>query len=434
LHAVLHTLALPLTISYDGHEYIYMADVLLSGAFPEGWQPRIRTPGYPLALRAAFDLLGRQPMAILALGAASAVGGFLAIGSYIRRLAGPLAAGVALVVMATYPLAVAYAHGALTEIGTFFYLAILVWCLVRPAYPWWKALSLVLIVTAGYYHRQTLLPLALIAALVFAIERVGVYRERGKQLLIVAAQCAVVVAGPYLLSLPWEPYVESAAVRSYMLKLGILRQTLLPPEDPMVGEARPDYERAIAESQTAGNLYSGLRYDFIGTLADKLYGPLGDAGPTFVRLALANPGRYAKGAALTTMLFLGFRGLQSTNASAHQAVFGALANGVNHIDPGLARLDAATRERYAQRAAPGFVSGSLRALAPVYEWLVMPAVGWLFVQLLLGVALRRFDLFVLAVVPLAYLGLHVLILASEDRYAFPVYPIVLANLAELPWL
>lgn len=69
---LLHAAALPLAVPYDGHEYIDFADVLFFARFPEDWNPLIRTPGYPLVLKSAFGLLGKQPNAITAANAAFA--------------------------------------------------------------------------------------------------------------------------------------------------------------------------------------------------------------------------------------------------------------------------------------------------------------------------------------------------------------------------
>jgi len=438
---LLHVLALPLAITYDGHEYIDFAAVLFSERFPADWQPPIRTPGYPFVLEVAFRILGRQPLAVVVVNAAFTLGSLAIVAWAARWIAGPVAAGLAVLVVAAFPLAVAYQHHALTESGTAFYLTLVTGLLLLPAPSaragWGKAAALALAVAAGYYHRQSLqfvVPAVAVLLPLVACHPPGSRWWRGAAppggWLVLAAQLALALAVPHLLAGLWEPYVDSAGIRNYMVKQGIVRQALLPPDDPRLGDAREVYEGAIAEAWRADGLVSGLRFQRVSELEQPLYPRLGPAGPALVRLAWRHPARYAAGIGRTLLLYAGAPAAQRTNHAAEQAVFGvALASGRNHIDDGQPRLDASTRRAFSQPAAPGLVSRLLGALAPLYDRLLVPlALLGLPLVLVAGVVGRDVRLVTVALVPLAYVGGHALLLAAEDRYAFPVEPQALATL------
>jgi hypothetical protein len=90
--AILRLLALaqiPLVITNDGVGYATWAQDLLHGNFPD--LPVFRTPGYPVALAAAFGLGGEGPWPVLIVQHALGVGACVLLAAGARRLAGPLA-------------------------------------------------------------------------------------------------------------------------------------------------------------------------------------------------------------------------------------------------------------------------------------------------------------------------------------------------------
>lgn len=440
---LLHVLALPLAVPYDGHEYIDFAGVLFSDRFPRDWQPPIRTPGYPLALKAAFGLLGRQPLAVVAVNAALAFTMLVAVARGTRSLAGPTAAAAAVILVAVFPLSVAYQHHALTESGAAAWLTLVAAALLLPddsaRKGWWKAAAVAAALTAGYYHRQSLQFVAPVAAGLLALGgccRPGTpwlagLRRPPRSGWIVALQAAVVLCVPAAAAGLWEPFAPSGNIRSYMLKQGIVRQALVPPDDPLLGDTRAPYAAAVNEGWRGDWLVSGLRAARIGDLSVPLYPRLDPPARVFRRLALAQPGRYAAGLGRTLLLFAGFPAAQSTNRSAEHVVFGpSLATGCNRIDDGRPNLTEATRAAFSQPAAPGLLSAVLWRLAPGFDHGLVP-VGFL-ALVALGVAGawgRDVRLLVVAAVPLTYLLGHAAMLASEDRYAFPAQPIALAAAA-----
>ena len=440
---LLHMIALPLTIPYDGHEYLDFSDVLFSDRFPQDWNPPIRTPGYPLVLKAAFSVLGRQPQAVVAVNTAYAWIMLLALVSSTWLLAGPAAAAAAAIVVTIFPLSVAYQHHALTESGAAAWLALVLVGLLLPddtaARGWRKAMALGAILTAGYYHRQSMQFLVPAAAALFVLAaccRQGTpwidgLRHPPRHWWTVAVQAAVVLIVPTVAAIFWEPFAPSRNIRAYMVKQGIVRQALVPPGDPLLGEARDAYAAAVDEAWHEDGLLSGLRARRVGELAGPLYPRLDPPVTMLGRLAFSNPERYAMGFARTLALFAGVPADQSTNLSAEHATFSpGLSSGKNRIDDGLPRLTEATRDSFTQVAAPGLLAWLLWWGSPFFDHGLVPA-G--FVALVgvgaLGVWRRDVRLIVAAAVPMAYLLGHGAILASEDRYAFPAQPIALAALA-----
>lgn len=439
----LHAVALPLAIPYDGHEYIDFADVLFSGRFPRDWQPPIRTPGYPLLLKTAFGLIGHQPLAVVALNVALAWCLLLMIAHGVRAIAGGMAAGWAVLAVACFPLSVAYQHHALTETGVATFLTATAAVLIMPATTaragWIKAIALVATLTAGYSLRQSLQFVFPAAALLFPLSLVhrpgdpwqSAFRRPPFGGWLIAAQTAVVAILPVAASLLWEPYLDSKGIRDYMLKQGILRQAMVPVDDPLVEPDADGYAAAVEQAWQADRLVSGIEVVEIGRLAGQLYPQLDPAGPTFLRLATHHPTRFAAGAGRTLLLFIGWPAAQSTNESAEHAAFGpAIGQTGNRIDAGPPALDARTRAAFSQQTATSPVAAALWRLAPVYDHGFVPA-GFLSLLAvgLAGLAGRDLRLVVVAAVPLAYLLAHAALLASEDRYAFPAQPLFVATLA-----
>jgi hypothetical protein len=101
-----YVVSLPLGISYDGHIYIGLADILGTHRFPADWKPvrsdiLFRTPLFPSALKISFWVLGKQPLAPIVVASAAGLGG-IHVGS------GPRAA------------LASYENFVLTEKGKFF--------------------------------------------------------------------------------------------------------------------------------------------------------------------------------------------------------------------------------------------------------------------------------------------------------------------------
>jgi hypothetical protein len=426
----LHVIALPLGITYDGHEYLTMAQVLGTDRFPTDWQP-IRTPLYPALLRIGFAICGTNPASVVAVTSGLGLIGVLALGHAVRHLAGPVAGAVALIVMVLDPLLISYQHVVLTESGVFGILGLVVglllWQPERAGMHWLKALGLGLLVAAGYYQRQNVIALAPVVALLHLAGAWGARQgtsagdgsvaagRHGSTRGAALAQAFVIATLPHLLALPWSPYVDNAGPRSFMLMQGVLRQALLPSDHPLIEPARQLYEQAIAEAWADDQLRSGLNTSALGAIAAKV-GPAFGSNPEaqFIGFVWRYPGRYLAGVGRTMLAFTGFRSAQKANVAIERIVLWPHSDtGRNDIRDGPPRLDAAIRAQFTHPTSPGTLQHGLWPLRGTYRLLVIVAMLLLPVELIAGLKLRSLPLVTLAAIPLAYVGFYALILASE---------------------
>ncbi|HEX4167516.1 MAG TPA: hypothetical protein VHZ55_18780 [Bryobacteraceae bacterium] len=93
-----HTLALPLIVSYDGMEYAHLANVLSGPSVTSHWN-FYRVPLFPLALNLAFWLGGEQPQSVLMITTLFGTAGVVLLGLIVRRVAGAASGTITLIVV-----------------------------------------------------------------------------------------------------------------------------------------------------------------------------------------------------------------------------------------------------------------------------------------------------------------------------------------------
>jgi hypothetical protein len=437
--SLLHLLSLPVAISYDGFIYIDMADVLGSNRFPHDWNIA-RTPLFPLCLKFAFWLLGRQPLAVIAVSTSLGLGGTLLLGGAMRKIMGELAGAAVVAVLSLFPLFVIFQHFALTEVGTAFFLialtVLLLWQPTLRRHIWVQAIGLMAVCSAGYYWRQAIMSLAPAVALFHVIgsrarfmageDQAKAPINRWRRALPMAAQIGMIAILPFLLAQPWSPYVDEPHMRDVMLRQGILRQALIPADHPYVGTHSEAYRKAIQDSVYRGGFYSGLRADLLGLISQQVYSkPIGKPVISFYfDLIRENPGRYFSAVGRTLVLYSGVKALQNENLVSQEMILSPSWHDskIGAGPPNLTQI----REDFQQKTKPCLIQGVLWALAPVY--------GYLLIAANMLTVLGLLPLIILCAVPLLYMVNCAVVLASIDRYAFPAYPIVIANLVAVPLL
>jgi ubiquinone/menaquinone biosynthesis C-methylase UbiE len=426
---LLHALHLPLVVTYDGHLYVELADVFGTARYPEDWD-FLRTPLYPVCLKIAFALFGRKPIAAIAVGAVLGFAGLWLLASALYRAGHRPAACALPIVGALYPLLVAYEHCLLTETGTFCGLALLVRVSGTPRgrSSWWDAAAIAAAVSAGYYMRPSLLHLALAAALLHAVNRLWqepapLSARRGRQLIL---QCLAIAAVPYLVAWPWNREMRESGRTDDVWLFGMTKQALIPPGDPLLGDAEELYAKAIRESTVHGHLDVG---GVLGAPAFEvqviLTDDISDAGAVFRRMVIAHPARYLAGVGRSLLLFAGARPIESENGSYLDQV---LERDRTTIHLGPERLRDSIRRDFDEEKRPSPIGPSLARLIEPYRVLLLVAVWLLPVTLFLGIRRRQPVLLALGGLPAAFLVLHALTLLSLDRYAFPAYPLLLGAL------
>ncbi len=433
-----HVLSLTLVITFDGQWYVRLSDILGTNKFSAEWD-FLRTPLFPALLKFFFWLLGRQAMAVIGLQAGLACAGIYFLIAALARLGRPIEGAIAAVLLSSYPTLIAYEHLLLTEVGTFFFLSLFIYLLRRgDRHSVLRATGLAIAIAVGYYYRSSLLYLAPLLAAIYALPSLGERsRESGgavrrRHLQTAIGGFIIVAAGPFLLAYPWQrnPAV-SVRIGQSVLLYGLVKSSVLPPDDPILGSAAPIYRRALEESAPDGRipdsgLQNGSEYSVIGPIY-----PYGSSAKSiFIRVIWTHPWRYFKGVVRNLLLFSEFGGFANDSAHLREAALSPNSE----IDKGPSWFPPLGDE-FRRISAASLISHALRIASPFYDWLIL--FGFVTTVIAFVVAVWRMDAAVLAftAVPLGFIVLHAMLLMSEDRVVMPSYPLLLANLIMLPvWL
>jgi hypothetical protein len=423
-----HWIALPLLITYDGHEYLRLGELFGADTFWQAWNP-LRTPGFPLALQVALSILGRNALAVQAVPLAFGAFGCLLIADSTRQIAGERAAAVTLVVLGLYPTLVAFEHMILTETGTFFFLALAVRLgvanprTVRAA--WLRALAFGLTLTAGYFWRQTVFAVLPLSA---ALQAASAWRlaTGQKRLLLAALLAALVLFPPLALRHPWTSRFPATSFSARVLLDFAIRQAVIPPEEPALAPVAEEYREAIEEAEKTGDP-AGITWPVVSQIGMRVALPpmAGEATRYVAWLIASYPDRYLAGMARTLWLFVGFDGGAGESKAMRGWVL-APATDSTLFALGPDRVPPRDREDFARRIPSGKLRRALRWLCAPYDRILVVcnlATAGLF---LLALSRRDQRLLVLSGVPLTFALVHSLFLMSLDRFMVPIYPITLA--------
>jgi hypothetical protein len=439
--AFAHLISLPIGVTYDGFQYLDGADILGSSRFPAEWY-RNRTPLYPLALKVSFGLFGHQPVAAILVSTAMGLGTVLLLGRAARLVAREWCGAAVVVFLTLFPTGVAYQHLVLTETGTSFFLALLITvALQRPETEraaWKQAALYGAVLAAGYYWRQMLLNLAPIAAGLWVmrnwtfVRRAGAFSYPG--LARIAGGAVMIIVAPIVISHVWDPYADRAGLADVTLRQGIIRQALLAPSDPLIGENKDAYVSAVRESLYQGNFFSGIRNDLFDQLGqifrDRPIGT-GEAKRIFVGGIFHYPLRYLSGVVRTAFLFIGARATVNENRIFREQILSPTWPGAK-LGEGPPNIELRIKQQFYQITTSSAVLQLLWRLSPIYDLLLMVANVLALVAIPYTLLTRNYNGLALAAFPVAYLGLYAIILASIDRFALPAYPANLAVLIILP--
>ena len=447
----LHMIALPVSMTYDGVIYVHLAEILGTTRFPAEWTVP-RTPLFPLLLKLSFWLLGRQPLAVIFLSSTLGLFSTLLLGRIAVMTAGRAAGVVTLVVISLYPTYIAYQHFALTEAGSSFFLvgitALLIWTPQTGRSLWGKAFLLMVFLTGAWHWRQALLFLAPVVAIIYGADNWrNIFGRLGGNTALrvrpfwggafaISAQLLLIGYIPFVLAKPWQAIVHDEEVAAIMIDHGILRQVLIPPEDPFIGNIRDDYRNAIDDSLFEGNFYSGLRPDLLRSIQEKLSTrPYPEPHKQFFWHSIQRyPGRYFQALGRTLVLFAGAKAQSNENHPSTRIVLSPENHWISRQADGPPDITPPIRADLTQYTKPNAISGFLWTLAPAYYWLVQLGSLISLLGLICGLILRERSIVIITVVPLVYLFFAAVLLVSIDRYAFPAYPAIIANIFLVPIL
>jgi len=438
----IHVMALPLVVSYDGMEYAHLANVLSGPSIVSHWN-FYRTPLFPFVLNRAFWLGGEQPRSALLMTTLFGTAGILLVGLIARRVAGGNCGAIALIVMAFYPILVGYEHMLLSETGIFFWIALLLWSLVcaTPASnprALWVPCWIALVIALGYYWRPTILFLAPVAALAFLCivllprDSARPYSELIAKLRSerrIAAGGLIIGFLPYLLACPWMHLAAKYSHGAYddFIAQGMFRQVLVPLDDPLLAPVRAEYKAAIEHDSVNGRLpLDGVTIGGYTELLNKMRSLFANAGVW--GLIGRHPLRYVEGVAKSMVFFLGVpdHRVDDENWNFSHAVF--------TLWPATDTLDRMIGwdPKFVQFAPNPYGGGALvgRLFAHLlhgYTWLVLAASIASFIWMMVSLKEAEPIGLTLTAIPFTLLLVHALTLQAADRYALPVYPVMLAN-------
>jgi hypothetical protein len=443
LFHIVHAMALPAFFSYDSMQYAHLARVLFSPSFPADWDLQ-RAPLFPFVLHLSFFLGGDQPQAAILPGLLAGLSGVLLLGSVAKRIVGGTYAAVVILVLSAYPYLVSYEHIPLTEIGTFFFLALLVWTLLavsristdrRLSYSIPVATALVLVL--GFYHRPTVIYLSPFVSVLYilllanpecrAASPAQFWRALKRQPRSIVVRALVLVILPWLLAYPWTRIAAQriGETKNRVLGYGMAMQAVIPPGDPRLGSLAAPYSRAIAEANSDGRFRTdGLP---LATNRDTILGIgeiVNQVGPAAI--IMDYPLRYLRGYIRTLIVYLGYPRFPPGSESEPFSIGVFIQWPPSYTlakSLGWHEVEAFAPPSYGGGAALG---STLHRLSPFYTWLVLcstlASLLWMIASVWNGNAVAM----TMVGVPLGYLVLHALTLMSVNRYSFPTYPLFLA--------
>lgn len=435
-----HVISLPVLVTYDSAGYIDLSSVLFSNRFPGDWTA-LRAPLFPFALKVSFYAFGFQPLAAILVPASLALVGSVVLASAIRRTVGPVAAGLCFLLLSFYPTFITYQHSVLTETGSFLFIAAAC-ALTVPASPesprwvWLQAAAIVTTIIVGFYWRQPILYIAVPVALLHAVSIQPSASRDALTLLLRDIRVAAIIVIPMLASLPLDRIASSTVLRDLTLKEGLIRQALIPPEDPFVAPCRERYLSAIRNATRNGNFYSGIKWIDLEKLFREMYvTPLPQkGGRLFAAVAARHPVRYFSAFCRSVLFFAGMPGVESDNRDFRDLVLSKTLGGskINQGPPGI-RL--AIRERFAQTTTTDSgVLKMLRALVIPYDALIPVGSLMTLLGLVASCVIRSRALASFCLIPICFLAIHAASLVTIDRLMMPIYPILLTNVLVIPIL
>jgi hypothetical protein len=434
---IAHIISVPLLITFDGHWYIRLAEVLGTSRFAAEWD-YLRTPLYPALLKIAFLVFGQQALAVVLIQSALVSIGIWMLSRMLRRMGRPVESAIVLVVLSAYPTLVAYEHALLTEAGTFFFVAALAYILSLPSRrPVLYVSALTGLISLGFYYRSSLVLLAPLAAVLYAWASLrelsdSPTRKPRRAQIRIAWRALAIAFVPFLIAYPWQRNPKAQARNQVVIVYGLVKQAVIPPEDPRWGAAADRDRKAIEASSIKGRLpVSGLQngheYEMIGAFHP------GESTPQalLVQAVMSYPGRYFAGVGRNLLLFAGLGRFESDSAYYRTVILRSPGTAIEPAPQGFRSIDA----QFAHAAGSSLVRGFFVDAAPLYDFVIFLAFCATVGVLTIGLWRKDMTMIKLAALPLGFIVIQALVLSSQDRMVLPVYPLLLVNLVLLPdWL
>lgn len=419
IFTVIHFLALPLVITFDGHLYLDQALMLGTDRFWTDWH-FLRTPLLQSITRLGFSVVGPNAELLVFINTVLGVAGLGVLYAILTRWLKPVAASCVVLLVGVNPLFVTYQHTFLTEMGSFFFLGLSCFALLRLVdedFSWSSATLFGLTAALGYYFRPTLF---MVAPIGFIAVLWSLLAKRRLKPLFVLFVCMVVV--PYLFTLPWRSMGKGRNWEDDQVGFALLNQVVIPPNSETASHMLLPYRDAVSSSKVEGELtVSGMSDGRIYPLLPFVRQKMTEGGEHFFLQIIATyPVRYLLGVIRGALYLAGVPGIDSDNAAFLQQTLHADSH---FIFPGPERTDTWVRQTFAGRKIPGRFRSILEFLVTPYQWLYRAGSVLVAMMLCLVAFFRPTSrVFFALSIPTGFLLYHAFTLFSVDRMAVPVVP------------
>ena len=414
--------ALPLIVSFDSIHYVNLSEIL-DGRRPwEEWD-YFRAPGFPFYLLIVARALGLSAAAFVGMNTLLGIVAASCLAVIVRRRAGRWAAVCCLAVLFAYPLMVGYEHVLLTEVtSTCLIAAVLCLSSTRTAAILPQALLVGTVIGLGWMIRQTAVALVPVAAILVALVHL---RDRRRVMTCLLALAGV--TGAYAgVTQKWAARAAryETGGMGHLFFIGVVNYGLIDSSLPEFAPAKAAYdELRRAEPDTSDIGYTDLK--IMGIRAEALRSFKAKEGSIALRSVLHEPIGYLGAVAKNLRLMYGLSQSKSENAN------WPIAGMTREVDEyGNIRVGPPLREKadslFKTPFKRGAVARGYARLIGLYRVFVAGAAA---ITLLGGLWMlwrRAWVGALLNLTPHYLIALHAALLTGIDRYAYPMYPAMLA--------
>jgi len=422
--------ALPLVVSYDSMHYLDLSRVWEGTRAWQTWD-YMRTPGFPYYLYAVAQVWGITPGVFILTQTLLGTIAAILLACALRRHAGRPAALAFLLLMLGFPLVVGYEHVLLTEtVNVLLVAAVVAAALLRSR--WWPVSYLFVgtVVGMGYMVRQSFVALLVPALLVTAL------RHRRPHGAVTAVLVAMVLGGAAYagMTTQWKQRQKASGApdrgAKFLLFCGAFNYGLIDPTIEAFAPAREVYEELLRQCPDPGDAGYSKHPKMLPIRQKVLDSSPEAAGDIAMQSLRGNLVGYLSAVGKNLRLMYGITAVKSNRSTWERScnsiwpVIGMRPEYKGNCmvgEPYLARA----KELFEQRFQRGWIAQAYDALRRPYLWIVLTASWMTILAGIVWLAKRDWATGILCLAPHGYILLHAVLLTSVDRYAFPVYPLML---------
>ena len=420
-------------LTSDSQQYIWLSNIIFQDKWTESWD-FLRTPLYPISIKVFSAVFGKTVLALDLINVALSSAGLLLLASIFWPHRGAVATMCCLGILFSDQLA--YENMALSEIGTFFFIALTIRVLLAEKLilklPLAMALILGLTISVGYYWRPTILYLSLPSSvLYFWVLR----RAKSINFSKIALCLGLIIVIPATLSLPWRSELKKGDRTGDMYLFGAISQAAIPETLPKL---QPSFieEYRLGASKVRNDFWglevSGLEDSDVYPLMRQIHQQTNMTGEEIFTYSIKNNTTQYLAGVFRTMAFY-FGALPKENEN---RLFANWVSGLEKKSPSVLKAPDYVNQHenirlFDNQPSHFLIQNLFRLTIPVFAAIVLLANLMLLIALPTSLRLKDYQLLVLSSIPLYWYSIHAVILQSINRQAFPCYLIAMAAAIKL---